>query len=152
MSKSLDNAIFLSDDSLTVEKKVKKMYTDPNRLTAEMPGTVEGNPVFIYHDAFNKNKLEVEELKDRYRKGKVGDSEVKNKLANAINEFLNPVREKREHYLSQSGLIDEIIYKGTLKTREEVKKNVYEMRKAMGFSTVWSKFKKKAEDFNKKSN
>lgn len=149
MSKSLDNAIFLSDDAVTVEKKVKKMYTDPNRLTADTPGQVEGNPVFIYHDAFNKNKFEVENLKERYKKGMVGDFEVKNKLATAINDFLNPFRERREKYLNKPGLIDEIIYNGTLKTREEVKKNVYEMRKAMGFSTVWSKIKKKTEQTSK---
>ncbi len=69
MSKSLDNAIFLSDDAATVRKRVMSMYTDPNRISADIPGTVEGNPVFVYHDAFNPNKEEVEDLKARYRAG-----------------------------------------------------------------------------------
>jgi tryptophanyl-tRNA synthetase len=149
MSKSLENAIFLSDDKITVEKKVKKMYTDPNRLTADTPGNVKDNPVFIYHDAFNPNKIEVEDLKERYTKGKVGDAEVKDKLAIAINNFLEPTRERREMFLKRPGLIEEIIFSGTQKTREEVKKNVYEMRKAMGFHSVWSKIRKKAEKLSK---
>ncbi|MDE2726147.1 MAG: tryptophan--tRNA ligase, partial [Gemmatimonadota bacterium] len=81
MSKSLDNAIFLSDDEKTVEKKVRGMYTDPRRVRADIPGTVEGNPVFMYHDAFNPNVAEVNALKTRYRQGRVGDVEVKDKLA-----------------------------------------------------------------------
>ena len=72
MSKSLDNAIFLSDDSRTVEKKVRGMFTDPNRVRADIPGNVEGNPVFVYHDAFNPDKDEVDDLKARYREGQVG--------------------------------------------------------------------------------
>src|SRR5437588_1783112 len=80
MSKSLDNAIYLSDSSDEVKRKVMSMYTDPKRIRPTDPGTVEGNPVFVYHDAFNENKGEVEDLKDRYRNGKVGDVEVKEKL------------------------------------------------------------------------
>src|SRR6266576_1814189 len=85
MSKSLNNAIFLSDTPKEVERKVMRMYTDPNRVRADIPGTVEGNPLFIYHDAFNPHREEVEELKTRYRAGKVGDVEVKQKLAVALN-------------------------------------------------------------------
>ena len=81
MSKSYGNTIDLSDDAETVTKKVRQMYTDPKRVRADIPGTVEGNPVFIYHDAFNPNTAEVEDLKARYRAGKVGDVEVKTKLA-----------------------------------------------------------------------
>ena len=92
MSKSLGNAIFLSDDEKTVNQKVRGMYTDPNRIRADIPGTVEGNPVFIYHDAFNPDVDEVNDLKARYRLGKVGDVEVKRKLARAINAFLEPIR------------------------------------------------------------
>jgi tryptophanyl-tRNA synthetase len=88
MSKSLGNAIYLSDDAEAVKQKVMNMYTDPKRLRATDPGTVEGNPVFIYHDAFNPSKAEVDDLKERYRVGKVGDVEVKQKLAVAINNFL----------------------------------------------------------------
>ena len=83
MSKSYGNTIDLSDDAETVKKKVRQMYTDPKRVRADIPGTVEGNPVFIYHDAFNPNIAEVDDLKARYRAGKVGDVEVKTKLAAA---------------------------------------------------------------------
>ncbi len=107
MSKSLGNAIYLSDDAKTVAKKVMGMYTDPKRLSADIPGTVEGNPVFDYHDAFNLDRAEVEELKARYRAGKVGDVEVKEKLIVSLNAFLDPIRERRAKYESQSGLADE---------------------------------------------
>lgn len=150
MSKSLNNAIYLSDDTKTVVKKVNSMYTDPNRIRADIPGQVENNPVFIYHDIFNTNKEEVKNLKERYRKGKVGDVEVKQKLASAINLFLDPVREKRAYYENQSGFVDEIIYKGTCRMREEAKQTLSEMKKAMGLSGVWNKISRKAEKAMKK--
>ncbi len=87
--------IFFNDTSEEVKKKVMSMYTDPNRIKATDPGTVKGNPVFIYHDYFNDNLDEVKDLKERYEKGKVGDVEVKEKLFLAIERFLNPIREKR---------------------------------------------------------
>jgi tryptophanyl-tRNA synthetase len=90
MSKSLDNAIYLSDDAKTVEEKVRGMYTDPKRLRATDPGTVEGNPVFIYHDAFNPSYAEVDDLKELYRKGQVGDVEVKQNLPKPLTLSLNP--------------------------------------------------------------
>ena len=89
MSKSIGNVIYLSDDSDMVNKKIMSMYTDPTRLRATDPGHVEGNPVFQYHDAFNTNTEEVNDLKERYTQGKVGDVEVKQKLIIAINNFLN---------------------------------------------------------------
>jgi tryptophanyl-tRNA synthetase len=95
MGKSLNNAIYLSDSEEELRKKVFLVKTDPNRIRATDPGTVEGNIVFIYHDMFNPNAAEVEDLKDRYRKGTVGDVEVKEKLYIAINNFLKPIREKR---------------------------------------------------------
>jgi tryptophanyl-tRNA synthetase len=113
MSKSLDNAIYLSDDAETVRQKVFAMYTDPNRVRADIPGRVEGNPVFIYHDAFNPDVEEVADLKARYRQGKVGDVEVKRKLARAINAFLEPVRERRAHYQETPGLVEEVLMEGT---------------------------------------
>ncbi|MCE1205816.1 MAG: tryptophan--tRNA ligase [Spirochaetia bacterium] len=150
MSKSLNNAIFLSDDEKTVYKRVMSMYTDPKRVSADIPGTVEGNPVFQYHDAFNPNKAEVEDLKARYRAGKVGDVEVKEKLAKALNEFLDPFRERRAHYESQSGLADEVVYDGTMKMREEARKTLSIAKKAMGISAVWNRISRKAEDVKKK--
>lgn len=149
MSKSLGNAILLSDDYKTVEKKVRSMYTDPNRVSADVPGRVEGNPVFIYHDAFNPDKAEVEDLKERYQKGKVGDVEVKEKLARAINAFLDPIREKRASYESQKGFVDEVIYEGTLAHRELAKETMKEVRKAMGIGSAWNRISRKVEEVRK---
>jgi len=132
MSKSLDNCIYISDDPEMVEKRVRGMFTDPNRVRADIPGKVEGNPVFIYHDIFNKDHDEVEELKERYRKGKVGDVEVKKKLAKAINETLEPYREKRKEYEEQLGKVREIIHEGSLKAREIAKVNMEEIIEKMG--------------------
>jgi tryptophanyl-tRNA synthetase len=101
MSKSYNNTIDLSDDADTVNKKIRSMYTDPKRVRADIPGTVEGNPVFVYHDAFNPNRAEVDDLKTRYREGAVGDVEVKTKLATAVNAVLEPIRERRAAALSR---------------------------------------------------
>ncbi len=150
MSKSLNNAIFLSDDEKTVNKKVNGMYTDPNRTSADVPGRVEGNPVFIYHDAFNPDKAEIADLKARYLAGKVGDVEVKQKLAKALNTFLDPMRERRTYFEAQSGLVDEIIYNGTLRMREEARETLNLAKKAMGLSSVWNRISRKAEDTRKK--
>lgn len=149
MSKSLNNAIFIADDARTVSKKVNSMYTDPNRVRADVPGTVEGNPVFIYHDTFNTKLDEVADLKERYRTGRVGDVEVKERLAAALNEFLDPIRERRASYEERSGLVDEIIYDGTMKMRLEARQTVSMMRKAMGLSGVWNKISRKAEKVKK---
>jgi tryptophanyl-tRNA synthetase len=146
MSKSLNNAIFLSDTPKEVERKVMSMYTDPKRVRADIPGTVEGNPVFIYHDAFNTNQAEVEDLKTRYRVGKVGDVEVKETLARAINALLEPMRERRARY-DTPGYIEEIISTGTQRVREETKKTLFEMQKAMGFTGVWNRIRRKAEKY-----
>jgi tryptophanyl-tRNA synthetase len=149
MSKSLDNAIYLSDTPKQVEKRVKSMFTDPNRVSADVPGTVEGNPVFEYHDAFNPDKEEVEDLKTRYRAGKVGDVEVKQKLSAAINEFLAPMLERRAKY-EESGLIEDILYRGTQIAREETQQTLYAMKKAMGLTGVLNRIRRKAEKYNKK--
>ncbi len=145
MSKSLNNAIFLSDDAKTVTKKVMGMYTDPNRTRADIPGTVEGNPVFLYHDAFNPDKAEVQSLKERYRAGSVGDVEVKEKLAAALNAFLEPMRERRAYYEGQRGYVDELIFDGTVRAREEAKLTLVEMKKSMGLTGVWNKISRSAE-------
>jgi len=121
------------------------MYTDPKRIRADIPGTVEGNPVFIYHDVFNPNTAEVEDLKARYREGKVGDVEVKDKLAVAINRFLDPMRERRARFEAEPGLVDRLIIEGTERTRAEVKQTVYEMRKAMGLTGIYNQIRRKAE-------
>jgi tryptophanyl-tRNA synthetase len=150
MSKSKGNAILLSDDGKTVEKKVRGMYTDPNRVSADVRGTVEGNPVFEYHDVFNPNKAEVEDLKTRYRQGKVGDVEVKDKLAVALNNLLEPMRERRAQY-EEPGLIEEIILKGTEKAREETRQTLFAMKKAMGLTGVWNRIRRKVEKRQKQA-
>ena len=132
MSKSAGNAIMLSDDEETVNQKVMGMYTDPKRVRADIPGTVEGNPVFIYHDIFNENVDEVDELKERYRAGKVGDVEVKKKLAKAINGFLEPLRERRASYAAEPETVDEIVAEGTRKMQREAAETMALVRDAMG--------------------
>lgn len=130
MSKSLGNCIFLMDTQEEVTKKIMSMYTDPKRIHANDPGTVEGNPVFIYHDAFNSNKAEVEELKTRYLAGTVGDIEVKQKLALAINAFLDPIRERRKKYEDEKVLKD-ILHSGTKKVSVIAAQTMEEVRRAM---------------------
>jgi tryptophanyl-tRNA synthetase len=134
MSKSLGNAIMLSDDPKTVEEKVRGMYTDPNRIRADIPGQVEGNPVFTYHDAFNPNIDEVNDLKDRYRLGKVGDVEVKRKLARAINAFLDPIRERRAAYAQQPGMVEEILMEGTRAMQAQARLTMEMVYDAMGLT------------------
>jgi tryptophanyl-tRNA synthetase len=131
MSKSLANAIFLADDAETVREKVRSMYTDPKRIRADIPGEVEGNPVFIYHDVFNPNREEVEDLKARYRKGKVGDVEVKKKLAKAINDFLDPIREERAKYEADPSLVEAYLIEGTRRMRGEAQATMEVVREAM---------------------
>jgi tryptophanyl-tRNA synthetase len=113
MGKSLDNAIYLKDDAETVKRKVMSMYTDPTRLRATDPGHVEGNPVFMYHDAFNPDTAEVDDLKERYVKGTVGDVEVKQKLALALNNLLEPIRNRRAHYAERPSLVKEALAAGS---------------------------------------
>ena len=117
MSKSVGNTIHISDDADTVRKKVMQMYTDPKRIRADIPGTVEGNPVFMYHDAFNPDTAEVEDLKARYRAGKVGDVEVKTKLATALNAYLDPMRARRAEVLSKPSSLRDILEAGSAKAR-----------------------------------
>jgi tryptophanyl-tRNA synthetase len=129
MSKSLGNTIYLSDSPEEVKQKVKAMYTDPNRVRATDPGKVEGNPVFIYHDAFNPNTAEVDDLKERYRAGTVGDVEVKEKLTIAINNFLEPIRARRAEYPLEK--VEEILHAGTEKTLQEAAITMDMVREAM---------------------
>lgn len=131
MSKSVGNAIFLSDDEKTVERRVMSMYTDPTRIHATDPGHVRGNPVFAYHDAFNPDRAEVAALKRRYRAGRVGDVEVKRKLAGALNTFLAPIRERRQHYAEDASLADRVIREGSERARAEAAATLAEMKRAM---------------------
>ncbi len=131
MSKSIGNTIQLSDDAETVRKKVMQMYTDPKRIRADIPGTVEGNPVFLYHDAFNADAAEVDDLKARYRAGKVGDVEVKTKLARALNARLDPIRERRAQVLARPGTLQEILREGSRKARGLAEQTMERVRDAV---------------------
>ena len=131
MSKSYGNTIDLSDDAESVTKKVRQMYTDPKRVRADIPGTVEGNPVFMYHDAFNVDTAEVEDLKTRYRAGKVGDVEVKTKLAAAVNAMLEPIRERRRQVLARPGHVREILVEGSRRARVTAQETMARVRDAV---------------------
>jgi tryptophanyl-tRNA synthetase len=131
MSKSLGNTIHLSDSAEDVQKKVRQMYTDPKRVRADIPGTVEGNPVFVYHDAFNKDVAEVDDLKARYRAGKVGDVEVKTKLAKAINAYLDPIRERRAAALARPGYLRDVMFEGSRRARSVAEETMERVRGAV---------------------
>lgn len=131
MSKSGQNAILLSDDETTLRKKIQACYTDPNRIHANDPGKVEGNPVFEYHEAFNPDKAEVEDLKKRYRLGLVGDKEVKDKLFVVMNNFLAPIREKRKYYEDRPKVAKEILIESTKRARRVVTETVEKVREQM---------------------
>jgi len=131
MGKSLNNAIFLKDDADTVTKKVMGMFTDPTRLRATDPGHVEGNPVFMYHDAFNPDAAELQDLKERYVKGAVGDVEVKQKLARTLNAFLDPIRDRRAHYEARPKEVREALATGTAYAKKVAEQTMSEVRAAL---------------------
>ncbi|MDO8570348.1 MAG: tryptophan--tRNA ligase [Candidatus Daviesbacteria bacterium] len=136
MSKSLNNAIYLSDSADVVEKKVMGMYTDPTRIRATDPGHIENNPVFIYLDAFGSTsspqvEQEVNDLKKRYTVGQVGDIEVKKYLVQILNNFLDPIRKKRAEYEKNPELVEQILKEGTEKARKEAQKTLDEVKRAM---------------------
>ncbi len=131
MSKSIGNVILLSDDAETVRKRVMSMYTDPTRIHATDPGHVEGNPLFEYHDAFNTDRVQVEDFKQRYRAGKVGDVEVKKALVTAINEFLDPIRERRAMYEQEPRLVEDALMAGTQRAKKTAAETMAEVRSAM---------------------
>jgi len=131
MSKSLNNCIYLSDSTEQVRKRVMSMFTDPTRIHPTDPGHVEGNPVFTYHDVFNPDKAEVEDLKERYRKGTVGDVEVKQKLFAALEKFLEPIRERRAVYEAKPERVREIVLEGTRRARAVAQQTMDEVHTAM---------------------
>jgi tryptophanyl-tRNA synthetase len=131
MSKSIGNTIDLKDDAETVNKKVMSMYTDPTRLRATDPGHVEGNPVFMYHDAFNPDVAQVNDFKERYVRGAVGDVEVKKALAVAINSLLEPFRERRAMYEANPKLVHEALEKGCREGYDAAEETISEVRQAL---------------------
>ena len=131
MSKSLGNVIYLSDCKDDVERKVMKMYTDPNRKRATDPGTIEGNPVFAYLDAFGTDSESIASYKIRYQNGKVGDIEVKQYLAKILNNFLEPIRASREKYEAQPELVHKILEEGNQRAQQIIKETMRDVRRAM---------------------
>ena len=131
MSKSLKNCIYLSDASEIVVQKVKSMYTDPNHLKVSDPGQVEGNPVFDYLDAFADDHLEVERLKDHYRRGGLGDMALKNKLAEVLEHFLAPIRVRRRELEKDLGYVEQVLKAGTEKTLEVASQTIKEVKEVM---------------------
>jgi tryptophanyl-tRNA synthetase len=111
--------------------KVRSMYTDPTRLRATDPGHVEGNPVFMYHAAFNPDHEQVVDLEGRYRRGAVGDVEVKEKLAAALNAFLDPIRERRAYFEARMGLVRDALADGTARARTVARTTMALVRDAL---------------------
>ncbi len=133
MSKSLGNTIYFADDAATVEKKVMSMYTDPSRVHPTDPGKVEGNPVFIYLDTFapTSENDQINEYKKRYAAGQVGDVEVKKYLAKILNDFLDPIRQRRPEYASNPEKVSQILKEGTEKVCQIAEETMKEVRSVM---------------------
>ena len=139
MSKSLGNCIYLCDDSETVKKKVMSMYTDPNHIKIEDPGKVEGNMVFTYLDAFSNDEQikkysdfnTLEEMKNKYSQGGLGDVAIKKVLYNVLEEILTPIREKRKYYEEHEDEVIEILKNGTNKAKEKASKTLKEVKHAI---------------------
>ena len=135
MSKSLNNAVYLADDPDTVAERVKRMVSDITgqhpRLRATDPGVVEYNPAFLYHDAFNDDPDEVAELKERYTAGTVSDREVKDRLTDAINRFLEPIRERRAWYEQHLDYVRDALIAGTERERAIARETMADVRQAM---------------------
>jgi tryptophanyl-tRNA synthetase len=131
MSKSLNNAIFLSDDADTLKKKVMAMYTDPNRLKATDKGTVENNPLWIFHDTFNPDKAWVENAKERYREGGIGDVECKRVLIDVLEATIGPMREKRIKLAHDVHYVKKILQEGTAKANAVANETLLLAKEAM---------------------
>lgn len=132
MSKSLGNAIYLSDDEETVKKKVMSMFTDPNHIKVEDPGCVENNTVFTYLDAFCTDKVYLEDLKAHYRRGGLGDVKVKRYLNEVLQAELAPIRARRAELEKDKAYLYEVLRKGSENAREVAAKTLKEVREAMG--------------------
>ena len=131
MSKSLGNAIFLSDPADIVAKKVMSMFTDPDHLHVSDPGKIEGNVAFIYLDAFDTDKNRIQEMKEHYQKGGLGDVVVKKRLIEVLNNLLEPMRQRRAEYAKDPAAVMNILFQGTDKTRLVAEQTMKEVRAAM---------------------
>lgn len=133
MGKSLDNTIFLSDEDSEIERKIMNMYTDPDRVHATDPGKVEGNPVFTYLDVFgsDKDKDQIEDFKNRYKEGKVGDVEVKKYLVDMMKNFISPIRERRKEFKPED--LEKILKEGSEKVRKITTETLEELKEGLNF-------------------
>ena len=132
MSKSLENGIYLSDDADTIKKKVMSMYTDPNHIRVEDPGQIEGNTVFIYLDVFATDKNAVEEMKEHYKRGGLGDMKVKKYLNEVLQAELEPIRNRRIEFEKDIDGIYDMLKDGSDKARAVAANTLKEVRSAMG--------------------
>jgi tryptophanyl-tRNA synthetase len=132
MSKSLGNAIYLSDPPEVLRRRVFGMFTDPGRVRADVPGHVEGNPVFAYHEAFNPDRAQVEDLRDRYRQGRVQDVEVKDLLVRALETVLDPIRERRLRWVGREEDLRQALTSGTGTARSIARRALEEVLAGMG--------------------
>ncbi len=133
-SKSLGNAISLSDAPEEVKRKVMAMYTDPGHTQIDLPGTVEGNVVFAYLDAFDPDTAEVERLKEHYRRGGLGDVAIKQRLITVLEALLGPIRERRKMYEADPAMVTALLKAGTARAREQAARTMTEVRKAIGIN------------------
>lgn len=134
-SKSMGNAIMLSDSDKDIEKKVMGMYTDPNRISKTDPGKVEGNVVFEYLDVFDDRVDEIEDLKKRYRAGgdeAPGDVDIKKRLAGVLKDLIGPIRERREELAKDPKKLMKILTEGNKRANEVAAETLVEVKQAMG--------------------
>ncbi|MBV7390136.1 MULTISPECIES: tryptophan--tRNA ligase [Enterococcus] len=134
MSKSLGNGIYLADSAETVAKKVMSMYTDPNHIHVEDPGQVEGNMVFTYLDVFGTDKEKIEELKEHYRRGGLGDVKIKRYLIEVLEAELGPIRTRREEFAKDPAEVMNILQKGSQEAQKVAANTLLEVKKAMGIA------------------
>lgn len=134
MSKSLGNTIYLSDDEKTLYKKVMSVYTDPNHIHVEDPGNIEGNIVFTYLDIFGKDKAKIQDLKDHYRHGGLGDVKLKKYLFEVLNDVLKPIRERRIEYSKDIPAVYEMLREGCRKANNVAAQTLNEVKQVMGIN------------------
>ena len=134
MSKSLNNGIYLSDSEDEIQKKVMSMYTDPNHIRVENPGQIEGNVVFTYLDVFDEDKEKVQELKDHYQKGGLGDVKIKRYLNEVLQARLKPIRARREEYAKDRDAVLEMLKSGSEKAERVAAETLAEVKAAMGIN------------------
>ena len=134
MSKSLGNAIYLSDDADTVTEKVMSMYTDPEHIKVSDPGHVEGNTVFTYLDIFDPDKAHVADLKAQYQAGGLGDVKIKRYLNEVLEATLAPIRKRRAEYAANLDYVYKVLEDGSAHANEVANKTLQEVRDAMGIN------------------